>query len=70
MTTIVNSPAPAADSGGSSFLIGAIILIVFVMILLYFGIPAIQRMGPIQVSVPAPVVNIPNKVDVNVQPAK
>ncbi len=70
MTTVVNNPAPTPDSGGSSFLIGVILLIGFVMILLYFGIPAIQRIGPIQLNVPAPQVNIPESIDVNVKQAK
>jgi hypothetical protein len=70
MTTVVNNPAPSSDSGGSGFLIGAIVLVVFIAILLYFGIPAIGRMGPAQVNVPAPQVNVPNKIDVTVTPAK
>jgi hypothetical protein len=75
MTTIVNNPAPVAapaeeNTGGSSYLIGAIILIGFVMVLLYFGIPVIQRMGPVQLNVPAPQVVVPGKIDVNVMQAK
>ena len=74
MTTVVNNPAPAAapaeSTGGSSFLIGIVILVGFVLVLLYFGIPALRRMGPVQVNVPVPQVNVPNKIDVNVQPAK
>jgi len=66
MTTIVNTPAPATESSGSGFLIGAIVLVGFVAVLLYFGIPAIGRMGPVQVNIPAPQVVIPNKIDVNV----
>jgi len=75
MTTVVNNPAPvvapaAENTGGRNFLLGAIVLIGFVMILLYFGIPAIQRMGPVQVNVPAPQVVVPGKIDVNVTQAK
>ena len=66
MTTIVNTPAPAENTGGSGFLIGAILLIGFVGVLLYFGIPAIKRMGPVQLNIPAPQVIIPEKIDVNV----
>lgn len=68
MTTVVNNPAPAPvqDSGGSGFLIGVIILVGFVALLLYFGIPAIRNMGPIQVKIPAPQVVVPDKIDVNV----
>ena len=79
MTTVVNTPAPAvapaANTGGNSFLIGVILLIAFVSVLLYFGIPVIRNMGPIQVNVPAPQINVPapqvNMPDrVEVVPAK
>jgi hypothetical protein len=70
MTTIVNSTTPTADSGGSNFLIGVIIVIGFIGIFLYFGIPAIRRMGPVQLNVPAPQVVVPNKIDVNVKQTK
>lgn len=77
MTTIVNSAAPTEERGGSGFLIGAVILVLFVFVLLYFGIPAINRMGPAQVNVPTPQINVaapqvvvPDKVDVTVVPAE
>jgi len=70
MTTVVNNPAPTSDSGGSGFLIGIVILVAFVALLLYFGIPALQRMGPVQVNIPTPQVIVPDKIDVNVTPAK
>lgn len=71
MTTIVNTPAPATEGGGGNgFLVGAVLLIVFVLVLLYFGIPAISRMGPVQVSVPTPQINVPSKLDVNVTQTK
>lgn len=70
MTTVVNNPAPATDTGGSGFLIGAILIIGFVALLLYFGIMAMGRMRAAQVNVPAPQVVLPNKIDVNVTPAK
>ncbi len=65
MTTIVNSPAPTNDSGGSSFLVGILVLIGFVLILLYYGLPALRSMGS-----QAPQINIPNKIDVNVKQSK
>ncbi len=68
MTTVVNNPAPAQEnnSGGIGFLVGVIVLIAFVAVLLYFGIPAIKNMGPIQVNVPAAQINVPAP-QVNVQ---
>lgn len=68
MTTVVNSPTPTQDSGGSGFLLGAILLIIFVGVLLYFGIPAIKNMGPVQVNVPAPQVVVPDNVNVTQTP--
>lgn len=70
MTTVVNNPAPTTDSGGNGFLIGIIIFIGFIAILLYFGIPAIRRMGPIQLNMPATKVVIPDKINVNVNQKK
>lgn len=70
MTTVVNNPAPTTDSGGNGFLIGVIILIGFVIILLFFGIPALKRMGPVRLNLPAPKVVIPDKINVNINQTK
>ncbi len=70
MTTIINTPASTTESGGSSFLVGTLILIAFITVLLYFGIPAIRRMGPVQVNIPATQINMPDKVDVTVTPTE
>jgi hypothetical protein len=73
MTTIVNNPTPSSGTGESNsfgFVLGMIVLVASVAALLYFGIPALQRMGPVQINVPATEIVLPDKVDVNVQPAK
>ncbi len=74
MTTVVNNPvpvsAPAAETGGSGFLIGAVILIGFVALLLYFGIMAMGRTRSAQANVPAPQIVLPDKIDVNVTQGK
>lgn len=70
MTTIVNSPTPTTNSNGFGFLIGVIIIVGFLGILLFFGIPLLQRMGPIELNVPAPQIAVPNKIDVNVKETK
>jgi hypothetical protein len=67
METVVNNPTPvqeSVDKGGTGFLIGTIILVIFFGILLYFAIPAIKNMGPIQVNVPAPQVVVPDNIKV------
>lgn len=71
MTTIVNSPAPATESnGGIGFLIGAVLLIGFALIVFYFGLPVIRNLGSAQINVPAPQINVPAKIDVNVTQPK
>ena len=71
MATVVNNPAPVAgNNDGNGFLIGIVLLIAFIAMLLYFGLPIIRNMGPVQVNVPAPQVVMPDKVDVNVTQPK
>jgi hypothetical protein len=64
MATVVNNPAPS--SGGNSFLIGVLVLVGLVAVLLYFGIPALERNNPTEINVPAPEVNVPEQMDINV----
>jgi hypothetical protein len=59
MTTIVNTPPTNDESGGYGFLLGIIILVGFTFSFLYFGIPAFQRMQPVQVNVDTPEINVP-----------
>jgi hypothetical protein len=70
MTTIVNNPAPAVESsGGTSLLIGIVLVIGIVALLLYFGFQASNRIGSSQINIPAPQIVVPNRIDVNmVQP--
>lgn len=65
MTTIVNTPAPVEKSDGSMGMIfGFIVLAVVVFIFFVYGLPAIRNVG-------SPQINIPSKIDVNVnQPNK
>lgn len=70
MTTIVNSTAPTSDSRGASFLIGIIALIGFVLLFLYYGLPIIRNRGTTQINVPAPQINVPDKVEVNIKQTK
>lgn len=70
MTTIVNSPTPTNESGGFGFLVGVVVLVAFVLILIFYGIPVLQNMGPVQLKVPAPQIVMPEKIDVNVNQSK
>ena len=70
MTTIVNSPNPSNDSGNGGLIIGIFVLIILGLVFFYFGIPALKNLGPVEVNIPAPQINVPNQVDVNVKPAE
>lgn len=69
MTTVINSPSPSGENG-TGFLVGALVLVFFGFLFVYYGIPALRNMGPVKVEVPTPVINVPNEVDVNVKPAQ
>lgn len=65
MATVVNNPAPTEQNSGNSFLVGIILLIVFVFALFYFGIPMLNRAAP-QQEAPSAEIQVPEQVDVNV----
>ena len=67
MTTIVNSPTPSSDSGSGGMIVGIFAIIVFGLIFVYFGLPAIRRLGQSQINLPAPQIAVPDKIDVNVK---
>jgi hypothetical protein len=59
---IVNNPGTTSDSGsGVGFILGAILLIAFVIALFYYGLPYVRSSfgGGNQ-------INVPDKVDVNI----
>lgn len=64
MATIVNNPpADTNSSGGMGFLLGIIALIIFAVLFFMYGLPMVSNLGGTQ-------VNVPDKIDVNVQQAK
>lgn len=64
MTTIINTPAPANESdGGMGMIVGFLILAVVLFIFFVYGLPAIRRIG-------SPQINIPSKIDVNINQPK
>jgi hypothetical protein len=64
MATIVNTPPATenSDNSGMGFFLGVVVLILFVFVLLYYGLPALSRFGSGN-----PQINVPDKVNVNVQ---
>lgn len=60
MVTVVQQPANDG-SNGMGFLVGVILLILFVVGLIYYGLPMLNR------ATAAPQINVPGKVDVNVK---
>ncbi len=64
MATIVNNPAPVSDSNsGMGMVVGLIALFVFAYLFIMYGLPAMRQMG-------SPQINVPSKIDVNVNQTK
>ena len=72
MATVINNPTPTQaptpverSDNGNGFLVGVILLIIAAIAFFYYGLPYLSA-GMNQ----APQVNVPDKVDVNVQQPK
>lgn len=66
MTTIVNTTPASNESGGSmGMIIGLFILVVAVVLFFVYGLPAIQHL-----QVGTPQINVPGKIDVNINQTK
>lgn len=59
MATIVNNPAQEESGSGIVSIVGIILMLFFIFLILYYGLPMINQSA-------GPQVNIPDKVDVNV----
>jgi hypothetical protein len=67
MTVIHNvTPATTTEQGssGMGFLLGVIALLLFFFFLIYYGLPALRN------STSTPQINVPDKVDVNINQPK
>jgi hypothetical protein len=70
MATIVNTPAQAADTdSGMGFLLGVVVLVALFFLFMLYGLPAMRQSMPSN-EVIAPQIQVPDKIDVNVQPNK
>lgn len=66
MATIVNNPPAANDSGGPmGMIIALVVLLVLAYLGLMYGLPALRQM-----QLGSPQINIPSKIDVNVNKAE
>lgn len=65
-TNYISTPNPAPKNN-TGIIVGIIAFIIFSIIFIYFGIPAIRSLGTPQINIPVPVINLPGEVDVNVQ---
>lgn len=68
MATIVNTAPATTESDSASWagLMAVVLIIAFLILMLYYGLPALRSAGST-----APQLNVPDKVDVNInQPAK
>jgi hypothetical protein len=65
-TTVVNTNPETrpADNNGMGFLLAVILIILFVGLLLYYGLPYLQH------SLMGPQINVPGNVNVNVKTNK
>ena len=59
MATIVNNPPSSESNGGMGMVIGFILLLVLLALFFIYGFPMIRQST-------GPQVNIPDRVDVNV----
>lgn len=62
MTTVINTPQPTNDSSNNmGMIVGLVVLIVFGFLFFIYGLPALRniRFGGTE-------VNIPDKIDVNI----
>lgn len=68
MATVVNNPPANTDggNGGNGFLLGVIVLIVFVILFVFYGLPMLGNTAN-NAGVQTPQVNVPDSVDVNVK---
>ena len=66
MTTVVNNPPPAESSGGPmGWIVVLVVLAVLGFLVIAYGLPALQRM-----QLGSPQINIPSKIDVNINQTK
>jgi len=66
MTTIINNPDTGGgkSGGGAGLIIGAVVVIAIIALFILYGLPALRR------STSGTTVNVPDKINVNVNQTK
>lgn len=67
MTTIVNNPPSPKETGGgvAGIIVGLIVFLIAGYLLVMYGIPAMRQM-----QFGSPQINVPSKIDVNINQGK
>ncbi len=63
MATIVNNPGTSREGSGAGLVVGLIVAIVLVALLVIYGLPFLRGTA----NNAGTTINVPDKVDVNVQ---
>lgn len=64
MATIINTPAQTDNTNGFGFLLGIVLIIAFIILFFVYGLPYVTRSFS---GITSSQVNVPGKIDVNVQ---
>lgn len=79
MTTVVNQPAPANDSSNPNNMLNTVLALLLILGIVYvffvYALPALRDAGSGGGGVSAPQINVPDKIDVdvnqpNIQPSQ
>lgn len=70
MTTVVNNTAPIVEEKSGNYYLETIVLLGIAFMILYFGIPAIKRMKVMLVGSPVLNINVPDKINLNINQGK
>jgi hypothetical protein len=62
MATIINNPPENTDSGGAGLIIGIVMAIIIVFLFVAYALPALRKNN----NNSGTTINVPDKVDVNV----
>lgn len=65
MATIINNPGNGDSGNGMGMIVGVIVILVIAFLFFVYGLPMLRQLSAPQIN-----VNVPEKIDVNVQESK